>query len=556
MLETARALHGSELSAEGLRDAVEPEPWLEVVESFEQGVAADARPGSPAEYDLRSLLSWLDRNPTVAGHPLAAGELAPGFDLVFARGSHAYTAYDGFVPGRAAVDGDDRIVSPTSLETWATCPFQYLLGSVLRLRDLPRPEETETISALDEGSLVHAILEDFVRAATPRATPDQPWDDADHRLMREITAARCAEAEQRGVTGRSVPWQLAKRRIHQTVERFLRTDPGLRAHFGVLPDLAGLEHAFGLDGRPPVSVPLADGRTVRFRGRIDRVDVAPDGSRVVVYDYKTGSSRAYDPIAQGDPVAGGKKLQLPVYALAAEQHHQISDAHAYYWFTRFEGDDALVGYPADHCRERFTETLTTIADGVELGCFPAVPGERTVDPLARARHVRALRELRVRPPVPGRPRVGVATQGRRGGDPPVPHLTEVEPTEREGAWSSRERTSASSSTRRRARASARRIPRACSSRPARERARPAHWSSGSSRSWPPGISSSVSWPRSRSPRRRRRSCATGSGRDSNRSPTVAPTRSRRRTSSAAAGPRSNRSTRPRSPRCTGSPSAS
>ena len=76
LLETARARHGSELSAEGLRDAVEPEPWLEVVESFEQGVAADARPGSPAEYDLRSLLSWLDRNRTVAGHPLAAGELA------------------------------------------------------------------------------------------------------------------------------------------------------------------------------------------------------------------------------------------------------------------------------------------------------------------------------------------------------------------------------------------------------------------------------------------------------------------------------------------------
>ena len=87
LLETARALHGSELSAEGLRAAVEPQRWLEVVESFEHGVGGDAEPGSPVEYDLRSLLSWLDKGRSVGRHPLATGELGAGFDAVFARAS-------------------------------------------------------------------------------------------------------------------------------------------------------------------------------------------------------------------------------------------------------------------------------------------------------------------------------------------------------------------------------------------------------------------------------------------------------------------------------------
>jgi RecB family exonuclease len=379
LLETAGALRGGEVTAEGLRDADDPEPWLDVVASFEAGIGGDAEPASRNEYDLCSLLTWRESNATVAGHPLAGSELRTGFDSVFARASGGFTAYDGYIRAGIVPDPDGRVVSPTSLESWATCPFRYLLGSVLRLRDRPRPEEIESITALDEGSLVHAILEQFVRTARPRRSPDEPWDDADRARMREITDRLCSDAERRGVTGRAVAWRLARRRIDQTVERFLETDPRVRAGFGVVPDVEGLELAFGLDGAAPVSVTLGDGRQVRFRGRIDRVDRSPDGQRVVVYDYKTGSNRAFAGLADGDPVAAGTKLQLPVYALAAEQHHGVTDAHAYYWFTAIDGDP-LVGYAADHCRERFLETLTTIEDGVALGCFPAVPGERSWNP--------------------------------------------------------------------------------------------------------------------------------------------------------------------------------
>ncbi len=380
LLETARALHGTELTAEGLRDLSVPSPWLDVVASFGQGVGADNEPASPAEYDLRSLVAWRTLDRSVGRHPLATGALRPGFDTVFARASRALTSHDGFVDARASLAPGDRVVSPTSLEAWSTCPFRYLLGSVLRLRELPRPEETETISALDEGSLVHAILEEFVRDARPRTTPEEPWDTEARALMHAITEAHCADAARRGITGRSVPWQLARRRIFQTVARFLETDELVRAELDVLPDTSGLELAFGIDGAEPVAVPLTDGRTVRFRGRIDRVDRSPDGTRVVVYDYKTGSAKSYEGIGADDPVAGGTKLQLPVYALAAEQHYGGTDAHAYYWFTKRDYETAFIGYPLERCRDEFAETLTTIVDGVGAGCFPAVPGEREWNP--------------------------------------------------------------------------------------------------------------------------------------------------------------------------------
>ena len=61
---------------------------------------------------------------------------------------------------------------------------------------------------------------------------------------------------------------------------------------------------------------LPDGRTLRVRGRIDRVDVAVDGT-IHVVDYKTGSYHdGFKALAQRRPVGGGTKLQLPIYGLA------------------------------------------------------------------------------------------------------------------------------------------------------------------------------------------------------------------------------------------------
>ena len=46
------------------------------------------------------------------------------------------------------------------------------------------------------------------------------------------------------------------------------------------------------ESRPPVEVPLGDGRTIRLRGAVDRIDIAEPGHLVVI-DYKTGRRNPY-----------------------------------------------------------------------------------------------------------------------------------------------------------------------------------------------------------------------------------------------------------------------
>ena len=382
-LESATALAGTELTAEQLRDEVGATAWLEVVESFE-GLVAHGEPGSPTEYTLRSLREWHDAGRPLDDHPLAAGALARGFAASAARGARRATEYDGFVgtgldlaPGTA--HGDGRPTSPTALQSWAECPFRYFLGRVLRLQDVPRPETTEAISAIDEGSLIHAVLEEFVRDAPAPASPGTPWTADDRARLETIVARHCDAAEQRGITGRSVMWTLARRRIVHTARRFLRVDEHVRKDLHVVPAPDGLERAFGIDGAPPVAVGLDNGTTVHFRGRIDRVDRSPDGRRTVVYDYKTGGSRRYEALVD-DPVDEGRLLQLPVYALAARQQEGGDEAIAAYWFTREEEpEDALLRVSLDEAEDRFVEVVGTIVDGIDTGCFPAYPGERAWD---------------------------------------------------------------------------------------------------------------------------------------------------------------------------------
>ena len=84
-----------------------------------------------------------------------------------------------------------------------------------------------------------------------------------------------------------------------------------------------------MDGQPPLVI--RDGAdSFRLRGLIDRVDRAPDG-RVRIIDYKTGGANAFTTTN----VKKGKKLQLPLYALAAQDALDLGNVtDGFYWHIR------------------------------------------------------------------------------------------------------------------------------------------------------------------------------------------------------------------------------
>jgi RecB family exonuclease len=274
-------------------------------------------------------------------------------------------------------DADDAL-SPTALETWATCPFKYLLSRVLRVREVERPEATERISPLDRGRLVHKALEEFLDTVDPRTSPGERWSDDERALLLDIGEQLCNEMEAEGLTGRPLLWKLERRRILRELDWFLDCDEEIRATFGIIPVPGGRERKFGFGGESgePAMVALADGREVRFHGVVDRVDRAPDGSLVVVFDYKTGWRT-------DDPEGGlerGNKLQLPVYALAMGSLDPSAEVRAFYWYVRPSSESTLKGITLDSpTRAQFVDKLTTIFEGIGDGVFPAFPDKPRQD---------------------------------------------------------------------------------------------------------------------------------------------------------------------------------
>ena len=357
-------------------------PWLTVIESMEDALrmAEDGRAADGHEYDVLALARWQRTDSRLRWHPLASdgGTLGRALAMERARATNRLTEWDGYVGGIAGssrrLGGSlSRVMSPSRLESWATCPYRHFLGSVLNLSAWETPEDVLTISPLERGRLVHAILEQFIKEAMDAGAPSprEGWTPPQQERLRKIAQEAFREAEQRGVTGHRVLWEVAQEDILQDLGRFLDDDEQYRADEGMQPRYA--EYAFGFDG-PPVAMALPDGGEVRFRGFIDRVDVAQDGLRAVVMDYKTGSSRQYDKM-QDDPLMAGKRLQLPVYALAVRET-LLPDAtlRAEYLFISANGGYTRVPVTLDIIEAQFRDTVQSIAKGVRGGVFPANPG--------------------------------------------------------------------------------------------------------------------------------------------------------------------------------------
>ncbi len=384
LLDIASELQGKGRVFTSTFDDLGVEDGLTSVASFVSGTRDAVVHASLADRDLARLLVWNDRGGDIAAHPVAAATAVQnGIEAIRARASDSLTRWDGNLEGcdtPAPTKGE--VVSATRLEGWAACPFRYFLGSVLHLGDIEEPEQIVELSALDRGSLVHAVLERFMQPvvdqpAKKRIAPRDRWSDDDRARMVDLARDVCAEYEAAGKTGKPLLWRIQSEELIADLLMFLDKDNEYRKATGAVPE--SVEMAFGFDGQAPVVIKLGDGRELSFRGRADRVDRASDGSLKVI-DYKTGSTKKYDGIGK-DPVMAGTLLQLPLYAAAARA--QLDGGakgsglppSANYWFATRTGDFKQVGYTVDdEVSDRFVAVLSEIACGIEEGVFAAVPG--------------------------------------------------------------------------------------------------------------------------------------------------------------------------------------
>jgi RecB family exonuclease len=243
------------------------------------------------------------------------------FDL---RRRRAASAHDGDLGAWesefAQRYGPGHIWSASRLEAYRTCPYLCFVQKVLALE--PRLEPAEGLDARQLGNVYHRILE-WVYG------DPQVHDAADLNQLLAVlpeVAGRVLDAAPQVEGFRENAWWTQTRdEILGNVRRSLEALAGLPG------DYVPLQHeaAFGLAGRPPLVV--GDGEDCFLLcGYIDRVDQSL-GGEVRVIDYKTAGPSSY---GKAD-VRKGKKLQLPLYALAAREALGLGEpVEGFYWHVQ------------------------------------------------------------------------------------------------------------------------------------------------------------------------------------------------------------------------------
>jgi ATP-dependent helicase/nuclease subunit B len=227
----------------------------------------------------------------------------------------SFDSFDGVLEDPDAVAwlaehfGEDRVFSVSQVERYLGCPFGFFLERVLRVEEPPDP--VERFEALERGSLVHRVLARLMERFIGTPLAEAEWAEVEAALREELDAAF---AEERAYASPVMAALLRAERY--ALEGLLAVYLEFERDQAKWAPLA-LERAFGEPpeaGDGPAEEPLAletPSGTVRFMGKIDRIDTHDGTLRVA--DYKTGSP------PNGKDIVAGRSVQLQVYTAAVRR---------------------------------------------------------------------------------------------------------------------------------------------------------------------------------------------------------------------------------------------
>ncbi|MDR0361733.1 MAG: PD-(D/E)XK nuclease family protein [Planctomycetota bacterium] len=287
-----------------------------------------------------------------------------------ARRSDVFTAYDGFVPDAAGIP---ESLSPTQLEALRANPQEYFFRWTLGVTPPGRPdgERGRWLNRADRGSLLHETFYEFQRQLTARG---ERADLARHlALLEETLADRIGHWRREIPPANATDFELECRDLAECARVFLVAETVYQKTARPV----HLEAVFGMEGRNapwndgrPAELRLPSGRSVRLRGRLDRVDETESGG-LVVWDYKTGSPAAF---SAADPFKNGK-LQTALYAAALDSFVRPGGgrvvASGYFFPSPETGGMRILHAAAD--LEPVREALDRLAGLLEAGAFPYSP---------------------------------------------------------------------------------------------------------------------------------------------------------------------------------------
>ncbi len=201
---------------------------------------------------------------------------------------------------RANITAKHIALSPTSLESFLQCPFQFFGRKTLRLRLRP-PAPRDRLDVLLQGSILHRALAEL-SGAPPLLGVE---------LLNQIFDQECVK--------KRVPWSYRAEAVR--LELLRNFEAFLKDHTLDLPWEARVEQKFEFALSPELAI----------RGRIDVLRIGPERQALVV-DYKYSPAQRIRKHVQG--TEAGDLVQAGLYLLAAERFFELEPVGMLYCGVR------------------------------------------------------------------------------------------------------------------------------------------------------------------------------------------------------------------------------
>ena len=304
---------------------------------------------SPALFWLQGTLATGDLKPMATPSMSRWDELSYAKDLGAETSAVAKRArQDLGVDSLDPIDFQNASLSASSVEEYFKCPFKYYARKRLKLDNNPFIDLD--MDPMSRGRLLHRICE-LVVIEDLWASSDPDFDQLVERARHDVELEPYSDAL----------WKHLKPAYLKLAADFVQTEKAWRSDYPATKTLY-VEKALKthLDVKDDQLVFSEKGRL--FRGVIDRIDQAPDGSLMII-DYKSSGA---DLTQYGSWLTKGK-VQLLIYALALREGlvTSQSEALAGTYFYNLKDMDRTKGLHIKTLPDDFiAKTRSAVDDGV------------------------------------------------------------------------------------------------------------------------------------------------------------------------------------------------
>ena len=381
--ETGRVMAPSGFIAMALRDprfVGKPEeavPRRLTQRISEQPSIQDLLPGE--ELALGCLLQGHDALPVLD----AMGRDRPLFEQGLAtlntieRESPELGPFDGMVGTQppALPTAMERSFSPTALERYATCPFQYFAEKVLRLEPVRRFLH-DHLPPLTLGTLVHESLRVSYERLVQLQWPDGSLTEAtvQSTVNAAVTDTFTAHAASQG-TGHALLWTLAREQATALVTAAVSSDQAEYQATGFRP--------IAFEAAAQGTVPLesdASPVSLKIHGTLDRVDYRADPPALRIVDYKFKQGNEITAVDRNLALSAvrGFRLQPPLYArMTLPSLPAATDVQLLFlapqWKQPISRSTFDAGLWIGHTGDMIRQTLSTLLQGIANREFFILP---------------------------------------------------------------------------------------------------------------------------------------------------------------------------------------